>query len=117
MVLILLHALIKHLLLQGMNRTTTLVCNLYKTLGSYHVTAVSLGLMKQGFSVETIPSLATFLYQQVKVCLEYGLRYVANGNPLGDKVDLYDTAGNKFKCFKSVGARDVGWSVLSTDFR
>ncbi|XP_019849571.1 PREDICTED: DDB1- and CUL4-associated factor 11-like [Amphimedon queenslandica] len=33
-----------------------------------------------------------------------------------DKIDLYDTAGNKFKCYKSVGARDVGWSVLSTDF-
>ena len=73
MVWILPHALIKLLLLQGMNRIMTLVCDLRTTLGFYHVTVVSLGLMRQGFSAGTIPSLAMFSYRQVKVCLGCGL--------------------------------------------
>ena len=30
---------------------------------------------------------------------------------------LYDTAGRKFKRYKSVQARDVGWSILDTTIR
>ena len=30
---------------------------------------------------------------------------------------LYNTEGTQFKCFKTIAARDVGWSVSSVDFR
>ena len=30
---------------------------------------------------------------------------------------LYDTAGRKFKRYKTIHARDVGWSILDTALR
>lgn len=102
-------------------------------LECYPSTPVWLIHFVQGRSVEHIPKMAQCSFVHAKASntshdLPYSLYLVgwamqvwslplAPLPPIDSKLHLYNTVGTSFKRYRSIRARDVGWSILDTDFR
>lgn len=37
--------------------------------------------------------------------------------PTDEHIRLFDTSNGQFKLFRDIRARDIGWSIIDTDYR